>query len=111
MSWPGKTSLIEKTLAGLDPAFSVAAIDGDVATSIDADRASEAGATAVQICSALYLHKQSRIGAVLDGLKEWMKSHGFSTIDEFRGKMSRESSADPEAYERLQYIKVFVGIE
>lgn len=45
----GKTSLIERTLAGLDPALSVAAIDGDVATSIDADRAAEAGATAVQI--------------------------------------------------------------
>lgn len=45
----GKTSLIENTLAGLDPAIKVAAIDGDVATSIDADRAAEAGATAVQI--------------------------------------------------------------
>jgi hydrogenase nickel incorporation protein HypB len=45
----GKTSLIEKTLAGLDPALEVAAIDGDVATSIDADRAAAAGATAVQI--------------------------------------------------------------
>jgi len=45
----GKTSLIERTLAGLDPGLSVAAIDGDVATSIDADRAAEAGATAVQI--------------------------------------------------------------
>ena len=45
----GKTSLIEKTLAGLDPNLSVAAVDGDVATSIDADRAAEAGATAVQI--------------------------------------------------------------
>lgn len=45
----GKTSLIEKTLGGLDQAISVAAVDGDVATSIDADRAAEAGATAVQI--------------------------------------------------------------
>jgi hydrogenase nickel incorporation protein HypB len=45
----GKTSLIERTLAELDPSISVAAIDGDVATSIDADRAAEAGATAVQI--------------------------------------------------------------
>lgn len=45
----GKTSLIEKTLAGLDPAIAVAAIDGDVATSIDADRAAKAGATAIQI--------------------------------------------------------------
>jgi hydrogenase nickel incorporation protein HypB len=45
----GKTSLIERTLAELDPNISVAAIDGDVATSIDADRAAAAGATAVQI--------------------------------------------------------------
>ena len=45
----GKTSLIEKTLAEFDSAYAVAAIDGDVATSIDADRAAQAGATAVQI--------------------------------------------------------------
>jgi hydrogenase nickel incorporation protein HypB len=45
----GKTSLIEKTLAGLVPEYRIAAIDGDVATSIDADRAAAAGATAVQI--------------------------------------------------------------
>lgn len=45
----GKTSLIENTLEKLTPTMMIAAIDGDVATSIDADRAAEAGATAVQI--------------------------------------------------------------
>lgn len=45
----GKTSLIEKTLSLLKSDYKIAAIDGDVATSIDADRAAEAGATAVQI--------------------------------------------------------------
>ncbi len=45
----GKTSVIEKTLAELIPRYNIAAIDGDIATSIDADRAAEAGATAVQI--------------------------------------------------------------
>ena len=45
----GKTSLIEKTLPLLTEKYKIAAIDGDVATSIDADRAAEAGATAVQI--------------------------------------------------------------
>ncbi len=45
----GKTSLIERTLQDLKSIFDIAAIDGDVATSIDADRAAEAGATAVQI--------------------------------------------------------------
>lgn len=45
----GKTSLIERTLFDLKAHFNIAAIDGDIATSIDAERATEAGATAVQI--------------------------------------------------------------
>lgn len=45
----GKTSLIERTLEGLGERIKVAVIDGDVATSIDADRAAKAGALAVQI--------------------------------------------------------------
>lgn len=45
----GKTSLIERSLATLLPSKQVAVIDGDVATSIDADRAAAAGAHAVQI--------------------------------------------------------------
>jgi hydrogenase nickel incorporation protein HypB len=45
----GKTSLIEHTVRALAGKMRLAAIDGDVATSIDADRAAAAGAIAVQI--------------------------------------------------------------
>ncbi len=45
----GKTSLIERTIQGLAGKLRLAVIDGDIATSIDADRAAAAGATAVQI--------------------------------------------------------------
>ena len=46
----GKTSLIEQTLPHLKDKLRVAVIDGDIATSIDADRASKAGAqAAIQI--------------------------------------------------------------
>ena len=45
----GKTSLIEQTLKRLPTEIKVAAVDGDIATSIDADRAAAAGATAIQI--------------------------------------------------------------
>lgn len=45
----GKTSLIERTVKSLAGDFSIAVIDGDIATSIDADRAATAGAVAVQI--------------------------------------------------------------
>jgi hydrogenase nickel incorporation protein HypB len=46
----GKTSLIERTLPLLKGKLRVATVDGDIATSIDADRAAAAGAgTAIQI--------------------------------------------------------------
>lgn len=45
----GKTSLIEHTIRGLTEQMRLGVIDGDIATSIDADRASAAGALAVQI--------------------------------------------------------------
>jgi hydrogenase nickel incorporation protein HypB len=45
----GKTSLIENTLGALSNHTRIAVIDGDIATSIDADRAAAAGAVAVQI--------------------------------------------------------------
>ena len=45
----GKTSLIERTITGLEGQLKLAVIDGDVATSIDADRAAAAGAIAIQI--------------------------------------------------------------
>jgi hydrogenase nickel incorporation protein HypB len=45
----GKTSLVEKTVFGLKSDFKIAVIDGDIATSLDAERAAEAGATALQI--------------------------------------------------------------
>jgi hydrogenase nickel incorporation protein HypB len=45
----GKTSLIEHTIQQLGVNLELAVIDGDVATSIDAERASAAGAHAIQI--------------------------------------------------------------
>jgi hydrogenase nickel incorporation protein HypB len=45
----GKTSLIEQTVRALAGRLRLAVIDGDLATSLDADRAAAAGATAIQI--------------------------------------------------------------
>jgi hydrogenase nickel incorporation protein HypB len=45
----GKTSLVEATLKNLHGRFRLAVIDGDIATSLDADRAAAAGAVALQI--------------------------------------------------------------
>lgn len=45
----GKTSLIESTISKLNHKFNISVIDGDIATTIDADRAAAAGAQAIQV--------------------------------------------------------------
>jgi hydrogenase nickel incorporation protein HypB len=45
----GKTSLIEQMIRRLQPEMSLAVIDGDIASNLDADRAQAAGAVAIQI--------------------------------------------------------------
>lgn len=45
----GKTSLVEQTVRRLSSVLRIAVIDGDIATSLDAERAAAAGAQAVQI--------------------------------------------------------------
>jgi dihydroorotate dehydrogenase (fumarate) len=70
-----------------------------------------AGAAAVQVCSHLYMKGMERLAAMLTDIGGWMEKHGYSTVRDFRGLMSREQSKQPAYYERLQYIKALVGLE
>lgn len=63
----GKTSLIERTLERIGERIRFAVIDGDVASSIDADRAAAAGAQAVQINTGGQCHLDA---AMLQGALE-----------------------------------------
>ena len=66
-----------------------------------------AGASVVQIASALYAHGPQVIGQLLTGLGEWMQQHNFQTIEQFKGKLGRESVENPAALERVQFMKHF----
>ena len=68
-----------------------------------------AGAKAAQTVSSLYRKGPEHIGAMLDSLKSWMSAHEFTSIDDFRGKMSQEESSNPAAYERVQFMRYFGG--
>ena len=54
--------------------------------------------------SALLHHGPSRVASITDELREWMSEHHYHSVDEMRGAVSREASADPAAYERANYI-------
>ena len=64
----GKTSLIERAVPALVDRMRLAVVDGDVATSIDADRAAAAGAVAVQVNTGGECHMDAVM--LHDALKE-----------------------------------------
>jgi dihydroorotate dehydrogenase (fumarate) len=64
-----------------------------------------AGARAVQVCSTLYLNGLEQLEEMQGELRDWMGRQGYSTLDAFRGKMSQSQSANPAAYERVQFMK------
>ena len=70
-----------------------------------------AGAAAVQVCSALYQNKLDHLGVMLGQIRSWMERHDFSSVQQFRGRMSSKASDNPAAYERVQFMKATTGIE
>jgi dihydroorotate dehydrogenase (fumarate) len=70
-----------------------------------------AGATTVQIASALYREGFGVIPAILTGTADWMKRHDFENVDAFRGKFSKSKLENPAAIERVQFMKLYSGIE
>ncbi len=70
-----------------------------------------AGATAVQIASVLYKKGFKEIGTMVEELGTWMDRHGYSTPDDFRGKLSVSKAENPASYERIQFMKHYSGIE
>lgn len=70
-----------------------------------------AGAKAVQIASTLYKNGFGRIGEMLKYLETWMEKQGYNTTEEFIGALSLKKAENPAAWERVQFMKHFAGIE
>jgi dihydroorotate dehydrogenase (fumarate) len=68
-----------------------------------------AGAQAVQVVSTLYKNGFDRIDEINSSLLAWMNYHGFTSIDDFRGRLSRKSTANPMIYKRAQYIDMMLN--
>lgn len=70
-----------------------------------------AGATAVQMVSVFYKNPFELIQEVLSFMEEWMERHDFKTVEQFRGLLSQSRVANPAAYERVQFIRLYSSIE
>ena len=64
-----------------------------------------AGASVVQVCSALYERGVDYLPEIVRQVEEWMETKGYGRIAQFRGALAQKQVADPAAYERVQFIK------
>ncbi len=70
-----------------------------------------AGADVVQMVSVFYLHTIDFMADIKAGLEEWMKEHNFNSLTDFKGYLSQKNIKNPSSYERVQFIRLFTGIE
>ncbi len=65
-----------------------------------------AGADAVMTASALLHHGVDFLRTLTDGLSAWLEYKGYESVSQLKGSMSQQHVADPNAFERANYIKV-----
>lgn len=65
------------------------------------------GASAGEICSALYLHSSSFIGQCLQFLRGWMERQGMKNIAQFKGLLNNRDLKGINTFERVQFLKYF----
>jgi dihydroorotate dehydrogenase (fumarate) len=65
-----------------------------------------AGADAVMTTSALLRHGPGHLRTLVDGLAGWMERHRYESVTQLRGAMSQQNVADPDAFERANYVRI-----
>lgn len=99
-------SIASSAVKNIDYAASTGIHDGEAAV-----KALLAGATGVQLCSAVYQKGETVIGDILGFMESWMNRHHFQSAADFIGKMNYDRIQNPLVYERTQFMKYFASKE
>lgn len=82
------------------------AVTGGVHTAKDLIKCIMAGASVTMMTSALLKFGIHHIAEVLSDLEFWLEEHGYESILQMRGCMSRKSISDTTVSDRVNYMKV-----
>lgn len=85
------------------------AVSGGVHTAKDAIKATMAGASAIQMVSALLMHGPEHLNTVREDMIQWMEDHEYESLDQMRGSLSLLKCPNPQAFERANYMRVLAG--
>jgi len=106
LSIPLKWIAIMSDRIKIDIAASTGVHDGDAAIKLLL-----AGANAVQVCSCIYKNGIPYIQTINNQIETWMKENKYAQISDFNGSMSYDKVKNPAAYERVQFMKHYAGVE
>ena len=81
------------------------AVTGGVHTETDVIKSIMAGASAVQLVSALLRHGPERLQVIEEKMRQWMEENSYSSVSQMRGSMGLSTCPDPAAFERANYIR------
>lgn len=89
--------------------------DMDIATSTGVQSGDDvvkqllAGARAAQTVSAVLKYGEGYITRMNEDICAWMDKKGYSTVEDFRGKLNQKHVVDPHEFERIQYVNIMMG--
>jgi dihydroorotate dehydrogenase (fumarate) len=84
------------------------AVSGGVHNAAGVVKSILAGASAVEVCSAIYLKGNGIIKEMTDGLTEWMTSHTMDDINMFKGMLNLQYRNEGiNTFERTQFLKYY----
>jgi dihydroorotate dehydrogenase (fumarate) len=85
------------------------AVSGGVHTTDDALKAVMAGASAVQLVSAVLKNGSKAFTGIRQGMEQWLVDHHYESIKQAHASMSLQKCPSPTAFERANYMKVLAG--
>jgi dihydroorotate dehydrogenase (fumarate) len=80
-------------------------ITGGIQSGQDLVKSILAGGTVGMVASAFLRSGVAYAGDILDEFGQWMDTHGYATVDAFRGKLSPRPGEKATAFVRANYIK------
>lgn len=72
----------------------------------DVVKAIMAGADVANVASVLLAEGIGKISDLVAGVQQWMEEHEYESVGQMKGALSQRNVADPDAFERANYMKV-----
>lgn len=69
------------------------------------------GADVTMLCSTLLRNGIDHLRAIEQGIRQWMESHEYESVQQMKGSMSQLRCSDPSSFERAQYMRAVKGIQ